>query len=177
MATFTLSLQKTLLHEGGYANDPNDTGGETYKGISCNAHPNWQGWTQIDICKHECNFPKNLDQNTKLQQLVEQFYHTNFWQPLNATQIENQAIADSIFDFAVNAGIKTSVRTAQEIIGSKADGILGQKTIEKLNTYNPEHFLSAFTIAKIKHYIACIKNRPTNKTYLYGWIIRTLDYC
>lgn len=32
-----------LIHEGGYSNDPIDLGGETYKGIARNAHPNWQG--------------------------------------------------------------------------------------------------------------------------------------
>lgn len=176
MAEFKLSLQKTLTHEGGYVNDANDLGGETYKGISRNSHPDWSGWTQIDINKHNCNFPKNLDQNTKLQQQVELFYHTNFWQSLKADQITNQKMADSIFDFGVNAGIKTSVRYTQSILGIGVDGIIGSKTLEKLNTYNPEHFHALFTIAKITHYITIIKNRPVNKTYLYGWIIRALHY-
>lgn len=176
MAEFKISLQKTLTHEGGYVNDTNDMGGETYKGISRNAHPDWSGWEQIDISKYEYHFPKNLDENEDLQTEVELFYHTNFWQPLKADQIENQKMADSIFDFGVNAGIKTSIRYAQSILETGVDGILGSKTLEKLNTYNPEHFYVLFTIAKITHYITIIKNRPVNKTYLYGWIIRTLHY-
>ena len=109
MAKLKISLQKTLVHAGGYANDTNDLGGETYKGISRKFHPIWSGWEQIDIHKQECNFPKNLDQDTKMQNQIEQFYYTNFWSPLKADQIQNQRIADSIFDFAVNAGIKASV--------------------------------------------------------------------
>ena len=36
MANFTIALKKVLKNEGGYANNPNDAGGETYKGISRN---------------------------------------------------------------------------------------------------------------------------------------------
>lgn len=176
MANFNISLQKTLLHEGAYSNDSNDSGGETYKGISRKSHPNWSGWEQIDIHKYECNFPKNTELNTSLQQQVEQFYHSNFWQTLKADEIKNQRIADSVFDFAVNAGLKTSVRYAQSIIGVGVDGVIGSQTLAKLNTYNPEHFHALFTIGKITHYISIIKNRPSNKIYLYGWIIRTLYY-
>lgn len=41
MAEFNIAFQKTLTHEGGYVNDPEDSGGETYKGISRNNHKNW----------------------------------------------------------------------------------------------------------------------------------------
>ena len=34
MANFELSLQKIMVHEGGYVNDPDDTEGETYKGLA-----------------------------------------------------------------------------------------------------------------------------------------------
>lgn len=34
MAKFEHALQLLLQHEGGYVNDPDDQGGETYKGIA-----------------------------------------------------------------------------------------------------------------------------------------------
>ena len=34
MAKFIISFQKTVTNEGGYINDPDDLGGETYKGIA-----------------------------------------------------------------------------------------------------------------------------------------------
>lgn len=176
MANFKLAFHKTLLHEGGYVHDPDDSGGETYKGISRAAHPTWSGWATIDNYKTKENFPKTLDQNTELQQQIEQFYYANYWQPLNADKIETQAVADSVFDFAINAGIKTSVRLAQNIIGADVDGIIGPQTLEKLNVFNPNHFLSAFTLAKISHYLSIIKKRPSNQKYLYGWFNRALDY-
>ena len=34
MASFLPALQKVLAHEGGYVNDLDDPGGETYKGVA-----------------------------------------------------------------------------------------------------------------------------------------------
>jgi len=176
MANFNISLQKTLAHEGEYANDPNDLGKETYRGISRANHSHWKGWTIIDLYKSRPNFPFNLVTNIDLEKQVELFYLYEFWLPLNGDLIANQINADSIFDFAVNSGLKTSVELVQEIIGTKTDGIVGEKTLTKLNALDFGYFQPAFAVCKIRHYIDIIKKRPANKKYLYGWIIRALEY-
>ena len=43
MANFDEAFALTMKSEGGYANNPNDTGGETYKGVSRKNHPKWNG--------------------------------------------------------------------------------------------------------------------------------------
>ena len=176
MAKFKISLQKTLAHEGEYVNDPDDSGKETYRGISRANHSVWKGWSVIDQCKIKSNFPFNLAIVVDLEKQVELFYLYEFWLPLKGDLIANQDTADSIFDFAVNAGIKTSVILVQSIIGTKEDGIIGEQTLKKLNSLDFGYFQPAFTVAKITHYISIIKKRPTNKKYLYGWIIRALEY-
>ncbi len=176
MAEFKTAFQKMLIHEGGYVNDLDDQGGETYKGISRNNHKNWSGWEIIDKSKNKSGFPATLDKDVQLQIQLEQFYRTNFWSPLNAEHISNQTIADSIFDFSVNAGVITSVRLVQSIIGVKADGIIGEQTLRKLNSLDFGYFLPAFTVAKISHYITIIIKRPANKKYFYGWVTRVLEY-
>lgn len=176
MAEFKISLQKTLAHEGEYVNDPVDTGKETYRGISRANHGDWKGWPVIDQYKIKPNFPFSLANNADLEKQVELFYLYEFWLQLKADQIQNQTSADSIFDFAVNAGIKTSVQMVQSIVGTKADGIIGDHTLQKLNSLDFGYFQPAFTVAKITHYISIIKKRPTNKKYLYGWIFRALTF-
>jgi lysozyme family protein len=176
MAEFKISLQKTLTHEGGYIIDSDDWGGETYKGISRVSHNNWSGWAIIDKYKTKTDFLSILDKDMELQKQVELFYLYKFWLPLKADQIANQTTADSIFDFAVNAGIVTSVQLVQSIVGTKADGIIGEQTLKKLNSLDFGYFQPAFTVAKITHYISIIQKRPTNKKYLYGWIIRALSF-
>ncbi len=176
MAEFKISLQKTLTHEGGYVNDPDDLGAETYKGISRVSHNNWSGWSIIDKSKTKSDFPSTLNNDIELQKQVELFYLYEFWLPLKADQIANQTTANSIFDFAVNSGIKTTVLKVQSVIGTKADGLVGDLTLQKLNSLDFGYFQPAFTVSKITHYISIIQKRPTNKKFLYGWIIRTLSF-
>lgn len=103
MAKFNIAFQKMLSYEGGYVNDPDDRGGETYKGIARASHGNWPGWRIIDKYKANPDFPSLLAKDIDLQQDVDQFYWTNFWVPLNADRIQNQSMAEAIFDFGVNA--------------------------------------------------------------------------
>jgi lysozyme family protein len=175
MSEFQLALQKILAHEGGYVNDPDDPGGETYRGVARNMHSKWSGWVCIDLCKLKSDFPANLEKDEDLQENIKSFYQINFWDKINGDNIQNQLVANSIFDFSVNAGVKTSASLAQMVVEAKADGVIGPQSLEKLNAFNPDHFLAAFTVAKIARYIAIIKKRPTSKKYLYGWITRALE--
>jgi lysozyme family protein len=176
MAEFKTAFQKTLNHEGAYVNDTDDLGKETYKGISRSSHNKWLGWAIIEKYKSKSDFPSMLDKDIELQKQVELFYLYEFWLPLKADQIQNQTSADSIFDFAVNSGIKTTVLIVQSVVGTKTDGIIGEQTLKKLNSLDFGYFQPAFTVAKITRYISIIQKRPTNKKHLYGWIIRALSF-
>src|SRR2546426_796362 len=63
MADFDYALTQLLKVEGGYANDPRDPGGETYKGISRVFWPNWSGWPLIDAAKSAPKFHERLSEN------------------------------------------------------------------------------------------------------------------
>lgn len=174
MADFQLVLANVLTHEGGYVNDPVDTGGETFKGIARNMHPDWVGWIIIDSYKTSPDFPGILLQGKKLQQAIELFYKTNFWNPILGDMIKNQYIAESIFDFCVNAGVRTGILIVQNSIEIDADGFMGPITLEKLNSIDPEFFLAVFTLGKIARYIHLVKIRPANNRFFFGWIRRAI---
>ena len=175
MAEFSKALQLVLLHEGGYVNDPDDPGGETYKGIARKMNSKWEGWIQIDINKKQAGFPANMENDSILQGKIKDFYHINYWDKILGDQINDQEVATSIFDFAVNAGISTSATLAQMVLEVTADGVIGNETINKLNQFDPEHFLASFTVAKIARYMSIIKKRPSSQKYLYGWVKRALN--
>ncbi len=97
--SFEEALDHTLQFEGGYANDPADRGGETFRGISRVSHPDWPGWAEIDHYKRElarrdgisnwrskANWRK-LDAVTAndrdLARLVAEFYRKKFWKPFD----------------------------------------------------------------------------------------------
>jgi len=174
MADFSVAFQKVLQHEGGYVNDPNDPGGETYKGIAHNMNSKWEGWAIIDVQRKLPDFPKNLDSNVDLQGKVENFYETNYWDRIKGDDITDSDIASSIFDFAVNAGVATSSSLVQMIVDIKPDGVVGNDTVEKLNAFDKDYFLAAFTLAKIARYISIVKKRPSSQKYFYGWVRRAI---
>ena len=174
MASFKTAFPLLLAHEGGYVKDPDDPGGETYRGVARKIWPRWEGWDTLDYLKTQSGFPSNLDNNSVLQDLIHDFYKNNFWDRIKGEQIKDQEVANSIFDFAVNAGVRTSSGLAQMVVGADTDGIIGPKTLEKLNIFDSDHFLAAFTVAKIARYVSIIKKRPTSRKYLYGWVRRAI---
>ena len=149
MADYNSSFQKVLSYEGGYVNDPDDPGGETYKGIARKMNSKWDGWVLVDLLKQKPGFPANLDKDTEQQGKINDFYRVNYWDAILGDQITEQTVATSIFDFAVNAGVKTSACLTQMVVDATADGVIGPQSIAKINGFDSEKFLASFTIAKI----------------------------
>lgn len=168
MADFELAIVKTLAREGGskYTETPGDTGGATKFGISQRAYP------QLNI-------------KTLTETEAKAIYKRDYWDKIQGDLINNQHIAESIFDFAVNAGVSTSIKIAQKSVNRflletlGVDGSMGKRTLAALNhchefTTSRELFLSVFALEKIQRYAdICNKNREQSK-FLLGWVNRTL---
>lgn len=134
MADFKKAIAPVLAHEGGYVNDPDDNGGETYKGISRKFWPRWTGWPFIDNAKKQAGFPESLAKVSGLQDSVLAFYRDNFWKPIGGDAIEHSEVARLILDSAVNEGVIVAVKRAQEVIGLQQTGRITPTFIEKLNS-------------------------------------------
>jgi len=155
MANFNIAIEKTLNHEGGYVNDTDDAGGETKYGISKRSYPD------VDI--------KNLTiENAKA------IYKSDYWDKIKGDSILSQAVAESIFDFAVNTGVKTAVKLAQKVANVEDDGVVGNETIKAINYIYEDFFLAKYKLSKIERYIAIIEMKKSNAKYLYGWVKRAL---
>ena len=48
---------------------------------------------------------------------VAEFYLNTFWLPLKCDKIENESIAESLFDFGINVGRKRAIKVLQEYLG------------------------------------------------------------
>jgi lysozyme family protein len=174
MADFSSAFAATMKAEGGYVNDPQDPGGETYKGVARKMNSKWDGWPLIDKAKKKNNFPANLDSDTQLQDKIKNFYEINYWNKVSGDKINDQGIAASIFDFAVNAGPITSAKLAQYTVGAESDGIIGKITLGMINAYDPHTFLALFALNKITYYVQICEGRQESKKFFYGWVKRTL---
>ena len=134
MADYRHAIAKVLQTEGGYANDKDDNGGETYKGIARKFWPNWLGWRFVDAQRDEKGFPKILYSISGLQDMVVAFYKINFWDKVGGDFIDDQDIADMLVDSAVNEGIKPAVKRAQSIVGLTPTGVIDKELVKRLNS-------------------------------------------
>ncbi len=171
MADFKIAFTALLKHEGGYANDPHDHGGETYRGIARRYWPGWEGWADIDRLKKGPGFPGNLAANADLQGKVRDFYSRNFWTP-SLDAITNQPLADWLFDKGVNMGIRQAVKLLQRALHVDADGILGPQTMRMLNCADPVQLLAGCRDEARRFYTKLALNDPTQTRFLQGWLAR-----
>lgn len=133
MANFDIAYKRTAKFEGGYVYDPDDNGGETYAGISRKANPSWAGWKTVDAAKKKGNFPKSLQNNATLKLQVQELYRTKYWNPIWGDKIKNQKVANELYDFAVNAGVATSIKLQQRQFKMSETGKMGNILLAKLN--------------------------------------------
>ena len=175
MADFASAFAATMKAEGGYVNDPQDPGGETYKGVARKMNSKWDGWILVDMAKRQNNFPANLDSNIALQDKIKAFYETGYWDKIRGDDITDQRVAECIFDFAVNAGPITSAKLAQITVGAEPDGTIGPDSLKKINAEEPRVFLALFSLHKIARYVNICEKRAESKKFFFGWVKRTLE--
>lgn len=124
MARFDEEFDKLILAEGGYVNDPDDNGGETYLGISRKNNSNWDGWKIIDEIKKNGtkNITSKLKQNEALTESAKNLYKEKYWDVMELDDIPSQNIAHELFDTCVNCGKTAAIRIAQTVLGVDVDG-------------------------------------------------------
>lgn len=165
-----------LDREGGYVDDPDDRGGETYKGIARNHHPDWEGWTIIDEYKGHDNFPNVLEDSNDLQGLVFMFYRRTFWEPSKACKLPREH-REHYFDMCVNHGQKRAVLILQQAINSRGyniaiDGLIGPQTIKHSSYVD----LKDVVYERIYFYSEIIYRNSSQMKFRKGWYNRALSF-
>jgi lysozyme family protein len=94
-----------------------------------------------------------------------------YWDMVKGDEIYNQSLAEIIADWAVNSG-KSGIRKVQELVGCKADGIVGPITLSLINTSDPEQLHERIWKARQQFYINIVKRNPSQKVFMNGWMSR-----
>lgn len=141
--TFEIAVEHILLKEGGYVNDPADRGGETKYGISKRSYP-------------------ELSIKTLTPEKAKEIYRKDFWDAVKAEQLPEQ-LRLTVFDMAVNAGVKRAALLLQECAKTEMDGVLGPKTLKAAQFVGLFHYEAA----RIAYY-----NRLRQHRFLAGWTNR-----
>ena len=191
---FQISFNNAMQVEGFISNNKSDHGGFTYKGISRTNHPDWPGWKIIDASvtagtasgSTAASVNSKLKNNDQLNQLVEEFYRSEFWNKIQADLLPTQLIADELFESSINLGVPAASEILQRSINllnrnSKlypdilVDGIIGTQTLAALNksiAANGEKLLfNLLNFYQAKRYIEIMEKDHTQEIFI-GWFSR-----
>jgi lysozyme family protein len=107
---------------------------------------------------------------------VQAFYQASFWNNWFAL-VASDDVAKRVFDFSVNAGPGTAVKTLQQAVnalggGLTVDGGWGPLTLAATNGTNAAALVTAFIEARVAHYQAIVAANPADQVYLAGWLRR-----
>ena len=191
MTGFDEAFEKTAAIEGGYVFDPDDAGGETYKGIARRFNQSWVGWDKIDEVKkanpRKRKLDNILDQDDALQQEVKSFYKQFYWDRFRGDDIPLPEIREELFDTSVNLGVQRAVMFLQEglnllnrnqknYVDIVQDGLFGDNTLKALNAYlkvdDVSLLLKLMNIFQGIHYIEYMRKDPVQEKYARGWLKR-----
>jgi lysozyme family protein len=148
MADFKTSVAKTLVHEGGYVNNPDDKGGPTNFGI-----------TQADM--------PGVDMRAITPEQAMEYYREHYWKDLYS-QIDSQDVADKLFDMGVLTGVGEAVKLLQRSLSITADGVFGHGTLTAVNQVG-DSLLDDYRATLRAHYEAIVAAHPVDAEFIDGW--------
>ena len=140
------ALEFVEFHEGGWVDDPDDSGGETIYGISRRAHPDPEFWKDPTPEK------------------ARRIYERHYWTPSRLYLIPSH-IAVVAFDMLVNHGHRDAVKALQRASGAVSDGILGPGTRKALKTASIPRIIQY----RLALYDKIVERSPKNAKFLDGW--------
>lgn len=185
MANVDILLPFILKFEGGFVNDPADSGGATNKGVTIAT------WRSVGYDK---DGDGDIDvQDLKLisnQDVRNRVLKPHFWDRWKADQIKSQKVANILVDWVWGSGAN-GIKIPQRLLGVAVDGIVGAKTLAAVNAADPdvlfdriyqarEKFLHDITNQSIASYEKKIRRKATNaelmkhtkKRFIKGWLNR-----
>lgn len=168
MANIAPALEHTLKWEGGYQKSSVDPG--NYNSLDQLVGTNYgiAAFTAEDFIGFP---PTELMMRNITIDLATCIYRQKFWARIKGDQIDNQAVANILFDGHVNHG-NTGIRIMQDVLGVSRDAIVGPITLGRLNASDPERTYIAYRQARKLFYYKIVANRPQMKKFLRGWLNR-----
>lgn len=153
---FKQSLKLVLVHEGGFANHPDDPGGATMKGVTLRTYRRFFGADKTVA---------DLKKITKSQ--LAKVYRAGYWDKCSCDKLPS-GVDYAVFDAAVNSGPGRGALWLQGAIGAKQDGAIGPNTLSKVATHEPAAIINDMCDQRL----AFLRGLRTFSTFGVGWTRR-----
>jgi len=168
-------ISKIIDIEGGYSNNPNDSGGETKYGVTERVARN-HGYTGL---------MKDLSYD-----FAYTVYKMDYWDKMRLSEISeiSEMIAEEIADTAINTGTSRAGKILQKSLDVfnnrqklypdlKIDGIIGIRTIHAFKAYmdyrGDEGEIVLYNMLNCLQgafYAKLVNRREKDEEFMYGWI-------
>jgi lysozyme family protein len=167
MANFPALMDRVLEHEGGYGNHPRDPGKATNRGVTQAVYDDWR----------ELERQPNRSVKHIAMDEVRAIYRNQYWD-LAACDRLPSGLDYTVFDFAVNSGVRRSVRGLQTALAKRkayagsVDGIVGMRTLLGIQRVGDD---AALIRAINEARLAFLKRLSTWDVFGRGWSTRVVD--
>jgi len=173
----TMSLRDQIINaiidrEGGYVNDPADSGGETKFGIT-------------ETTARGYGYSGSMPDMSR--QVAYEIYADKYWASLNADSLllQHNKIAEEVVDTGVNMGPVRAARFLQRALNIfnqrgklyddiVTDGNIGPATLNALRHYLKKRdsavLISALNCLQGAAYIELAERREKDEKFIYGWL-------
>lgn len=131
MAEFLEGDKGRKANEGGYAKVNGDRGKRTYCGIAEAFWSTWPGWHTVNL--HEPLKQGEIINDRELEGLVSAFYKREFWDKLKGDYINDQEMANQLYDSAINIGLKPAIELIQKTLNIPQTGKMDSTTLNMIN--------------------------------------------
>ncbi len=133
---FDIAFDRLIGHEGGYANNPADPGGETKWGITFDvARAN--GYNKL---------MRDMPRDT-----AKTIYQACYWAPIRGDSLPTH-ISFQVFDAAVNHGVNQAAKWLQTALAMTPDGQIGPLTLAAATRINPNCLSLRFNSIRLMFY-------------------------
>ena len=186
MASIDKLIPFILKWEGGFVNDPTDRGGATNKGVTIATYEAY--CRQKRLPRPTVEQLKNIP-DAHWRDIIK----TMFWDKWHADDIHSQKVANILVDWVWLSGVH-GIKKPQALLGVKADGIVGNKTLSAVNFADPKELFAALYKERVKFINAIVARsvaayekkigRPatekellkhTQKRFAKGWLNRLAE--
>jgi len=162
-ANYDACISKVLAYEGGFQNDPNDSGNWT----GCKVGAGTNRGTNRGISA--CSYP-NEDIRGMTEARAKEIYRADYWDKVCGDDLP--AGPDlCTFDGAVNSGPSRGVKWLQRAVGVPDDGVVGPQTIAAANAAIDHVTIDRMCDDRMKF----LRGLETWPLYGTGWTNRVED--